>query len=54
MHQQVKESAAIVENTIHCWMTLARLHAVSVGASVVSHDHWRHAVALGHRVLERG
>eukprot|EP01061_Rhynchopus_euleeides_P013499 TRINITY_DN23583_c0_g1_i3.p2 TRINITY_DN23583_c0_g1~~TRINITY_DN23583_c0_g1_i3.p2 ORF type:complete len:204 (+),score=84.07 TRINITY_DN23583_c0_g1_i3:957-1568(+) len=48
-----KESAAIAENTIHCWMTLARLHATSLGESHVTPSHWQHAVALGGKILSR-
>ncbi|KAJ9452911.1 Mini-chromosome maintenance complex-binding protein [Diplonema papillatum] len=48
-----KESAVVHENTLHTWMTLATLHAASLGASVITRDHWAHVVELGNQILDR-
>eukprot|EP01060_Flectonema_neradi_P003316 TRINITY_DN1212_c2_g1_i1.p1 TRINITY_DN1212_c2_g1~~TRINITY_DN1212_c2_g1_i1.p1 ORF type:complete len:547 (+),score=79.40 TRINITY_DN1212_c2_g1_i1:37-1677(+) len=48
-----KETPAIAESPVHCWMTLARLFAISKGDRTVTSDHWNYAVSLGRELLRR-
>ena len=48
-----RETPAINESPVHCWMTLARLLAISKGESIVTIKHWEYAVSLGREILRR-
>eukprot|EP01063_Lacrimia_lanifica_P038358 TRINITY_DN8145_c0_g1_i2.p1 TRINITY_DN8145_c0_g1~~TRINITY_DN8145_c0_g1_i2.p1 ORF type:complete len:542 (+),score=221.34 TRINITY_DN8145_c0_g1_i2:54-1628(+) len=51
--KKFNDSAAIFDKTAHCWMTLARLHAVSVGAAEVTVAHYEHVRQLQTAALLR-
>eukprot|EP01064_Diplonema_japonicum_P001650 TRINITY_DN11090_c0_g1_i2.p1 TRINITY_DN11090_c0_g1~~TRINITY_DN11090_c0_g1_i2.p1 ORF type:complete len:512 (+),score=99.88 TRINITY_DN11090_c0_g1_i2:51-1538(+) len=51
--KKYNDSSVVHETTIHCWMTLARLHAISLGEPSVTPAHWDHIVQLGTEMLSR-